>query len=193
MRTCLLPLGITLALMGLTHAFQPWSEHWLIFYRPELPAQVWRFLTASLCHTNTNHLLVNSLGLVIIWLLFKRHFNWLNLTSLLILTSLAVGLTLWLFDPDVVWYVGLSGTLHGLFCYGACKDVECKIRFGWLLCIGVAIKLALEQWGPPQQAMAEMIDANVLVNAHLYGAIAGVAYYFGMRYLTGQKTKLSPD
>lgn len=182
MRACLLTLGVTLALMVLTMLNQPWSEQWLIFYRPELPAQAWRFLTASLCHTNANHLLVNSLGLLMIWLLFKRHFYWQNLTLLMLIASLGVSIGLWFFDPDVVWYVGLSGTLHGLFCYGACKDVEQKIRFGWLLCLGIALKLALEQWGPPQQAMAALIDANVLVNAHLYGAIVGIMYYLIMRY-----------
>ncbi len=184
MRACLITLGITLTMMILAMLNQQWSEQWLIFYRPELPTQGWRFLTASLCHTNTNHLIVNSIGLIIIWQLFRRHFNWLNLLALLVLTSLAVGLALWLFDPDVIWYVGLSGTLHGLFCYGACKDLESKIRFGRLLCIALVVKLAFEQWGPPQQAMADLIAANVLVNAHLYGALAGFIYYLAMRCLT---------
>ena len=38
-------------------------------------------------------------------------------------------------------YVGLSGALHGLFTWGALKDISSKTKGGWLLLIGVWLKI----------------------------------------------------
>ena len=42
--------------------------------------------------------------------------------------------------------------------------------------IVVVAKLAHEQWAGGETATAQLIDGNVIVDAHLYGAIAGLAW-----------------
>ncbi|MCE0558311.1 MULTISPECIES: rhombosortase [unclassified Motilimonas] len=177
MRSTFLFIVILIFTMAMIMLNQTWAQLWLIYSRPELPWQAWRFLTASFCHTNSYHFAINSAGLIVIWQLFKPHLPWLRLSTLIIIISSLVGLSLWLFNPDVIWYVGLSGTLHGLFSYGVCKDIAQKVSLAWPLLFGLIGKLAFEQFGSEPTMMANLIEANVMVDAHLYGAIIGLCCY----------------
>lgn len=72
-------------------------------------------------------------------------------------------------------YVGLSGMLHGLYAAGtvgiARRDKPMALMFAVLL-IG---KLAWEQSVGPDPFTAEFIGGAIVVNAHLYGAVTGLA------------------
>ncbi|MDU0355165.1 rhombosortase [Paraglaciecola aquimarina] len=78
-----------------------------------------------------------------------------------------------MFAPELVWYVGLSGVLHGLFIVGAYKDIINHMYSGWLLLIAVWIKVLYEQFSGQNQQVASLIDANVAIDAHLFGSISG--------------------
>ena len=78
------------------------------------------------------------------------------------------------FSPDIKQYVGLSGVLHGLFIWGAIEDIKAKDRTGYLLLLGVILKIAHEQYYGASEDVADLIGANVAINAHLWGAIGGV-------------------
>ncbi len=75
----------------------------------------------------------------------------------------------------MVHYVGLSGALHGIIVYGAVKDIKVGWPVsGWLLTIGIIIKVGYENiWGPSDDVKV-MINADVAVEAHLYGLIGGL-------------------
>lgn len=175
-----------ISLMALIMLNQRWAESWLIYSKPDLPWQGWRFLTASFCHTNFYHFVINSAGLIVIWQLFKAHLDWQRLIILIPMISFLVTLGLWIFNPEVIWYVGLSGTLHGVFSYAVCQDIAKKVALAWPLLLGLIIKLGFEQFGSEQTMMADLIEANVLVDAHLYGAIVGLGYYFISVFLVGK-------
>lgn len=74
----------------------------------------------------------------------------------------------------MLWYAGLSGVLHGFFVWGAFQDIKHRVRFGWLLMIGVWLKIAYEQVFGQDPDLAKFIDANVAVDSHLYGALGGI-------------------
>ena len=73
--------------------------------------------------------------------------------------------------------MGLSGVLHGLFSYGVAADIGNKDRWGYLLGAGFIIKILYEQIYGAQQSTIDLIGAPVLINAHLYGALAGTVFY----------------
>lgn len=136
--------------------------------------EVWRLLSGHLLHSNVYHLLMNLSGLFIMMLLHaplpkRLAFGW----QLLIL-SLTTGVCLWLFASQIDLYVGLSGVLHGILCFGAVLDIRQGYRSGLLILVGVAVKLALEQFYGPDAELAAKIAAEVAIDAHLYGAISGV-------------------
>ncbi|WP_158587074.1 rhombosortase [Motilimonas pumila] len=151
------------------------SAHDLLAYQREvLWSQPWRLITANICHTNGYHLVFNLAGLILLQQLF--HFTSRKLILLLLISSLCVTVGLYIFEPTVNWYVGLSGSLHALFAYGALQDIHKKVKFGQLLLCGLIVKLIYEHafesiW------IAQLIEANVMTSSHVIGAMAGVAYF----------------
>jgi rhomboid family GlyGly-CTERM serine protease len=124
------------------------------------------------------HLLEDSAGLVLLWLLFRDVLPGWRTPALVLAGSLAVGLGLLLGDPDVAWYVGISGALDTLWAAGAGALIRRRDRFGWVLAGFLAAKLAYEQlWGPLPFSTVES-GGTVIVDAHLYGALAGAAIGF---------------
>jgi len=92
---------------------------------------------------------------------------------ILIASGLGVGLGLLVLDPQVGWYVGLSGILHGLFAASAIRLLSRKEWLGGLaLTAAIALKLMWEQrFG--DLGTAKLLGVPVLVDAHLYGAVTG--------------------
>jgi rhomboid family GlyGly-CTERM serine protease len=74
----------------------------------------WRLLTAHIVHLDWHHLLLNELGLVLIWALFAGDFDPLEWCIIVLSGALAISSGLWWLSPRVSWYVGLSGVLHAM-------------------------------------------------------------------------------
>lgn len=136
--------------------------------------EVWRLLSGHLLHSNFYHLLMNLTGLILIMLLHAPLPKRLAFGWQLLLLSLATGVCLWLFATDIGIYVGLSGVLHAVLCFGAVLDLRQGYRSGYLILAGVAIKLGSEQYFGPSAELAAQIAADVAIDAHLYGALSGV-------------------
>ncbi|MDD4864131.1 MAG: rhombosortase [Alishewanella agri] len=136
--------------------------------------ELWRLLSGHLLHSNLLHLLMNLLGLVVLMLLHGKLAGRLAVGWQVLLLSLSIGLALLWLAPDIEIYVGLSGMLHGLLCYGAVADLRQGYRSGALILIGVAIKVGAEQWQGPDPELSAQIAAEVAIDAHLYGAVSGV-------------------
>lgn len=147
-----------------------------LIYKRELVSdgQAWRLLSSNFLHTNLNHVLLNLAGLTLLWAIHGYAYRWLTITALIVFCSFCVTLGLYFFSPDTTWYVGLSGALHGLFVWGAYQDIQHKIRSGWLLMLGVWLKIGYEQYFGAEQAIVDLIQANVAIDAHLYGAVGGL-------------------
>ena len=132
----------------------------------------WRLLTAHFVHLDLEHALLNTLGLVLMWALFARDYRpravaghpghgpgWRSMPGL------------WLRDPNVDWYVGASGALHGVMAAGTLAHVRRGDLDGWILAVFMVAKLAYEQLHGALP-FAESGEP-VVVNAHLYGALGG--------------------
>ncbi|KXI30793.1 rhombosortase [Paraglaciecola hydrolytica] len=166
---------ILLTLCWSLFLFEPISSEWLAFDRDLIvQQQFWRLFSGNLLHTNLNHLLLNSAGVLLLWALHGQYFK--TKQYLLFMTLLCLGTTLSIygFAPQLRWYVGLSGALHGLFILGAYFDIKHGLLSGWLLLIGVLVKVAHEQFYGASDDIAELIGANVAIDAHLYGSLSAL-------------------
>ncbi|GAB5379032.1 MAG: hypothetical protein Alis3KO_00330 [Aliiglaciecola sp.] len=105
--------------------------------------------------------------------------------------SLAVTLGMAFLSNNFAWYVGLSGVLHGTFIVGAYQDIRHRIKFGWWLMLGVWIKIIYEQVIGADENLQSLIEAQVAVDAHLYGAIAG-SLWIGVRLVLNQNNRSTP-
>jgi rhomboid family GlyGly-CTERM serine protease len=84
-----------------------------------LQGQYWRLLTGHFVHGSGQHLLLNAVGLGLIAALFPREYpvrSWLLILASSIVT---IDLGFVLLEPQLQWYVGLSGVLHGALAAGA--------------------------------------------------------------------------
>ncbi len=133
----------------------------------------WRFLTAHIVHLDLEHAVLNALGLVLMWALFARDYP-ARAWVVIVLTSIAaIDAGFWFRDTNLAWYVGSSGALHGVMAAGTLAHVLRRDLDGWILTAFVIVKLAFEQ-STGALPFAEA-DASVVVNAHLYGALGGLA------------------
>ena len=133
--------------------------------------QWWRLLTAHFVHLDLEHAALNAMGLVLMWALFARDYPPLRWLAIYLGTALTVSASLWWFSPDVAWYVGASGALHGVMTAGTLAHLRRGDLDGWILAIFIVVKLGYEQLAG---ALPFAGSPDTVVDAHLYGAIGGV-------------------
>lgn len=139
-----------------------------------LSGELWRLLSAHLTHLNWPHLFMNLVGIWLIWLLFLSREKALRICLLVWpLLLLGTGLGLLVLHPEIAWYRGLSGALHGLLLLALLRQRAWQTLSGGLLLILFCGKLLWEQTIGPATGSESLIDGRVIVESHLYGAITG--------------------
>jgi rhomboid family GlyGly-CTERM serine protease len=133
--------------------------------------QWWRLLSAHFVHIDLEHAVLNSLGLVLMWALFARDYSPWRWAAIYCGSAIAVSLGLWFFNPELQWYVGASGALHGVMTAGTIAHLRRRDLDGWILATFIVGKIAYEQ---SAGALPLAGTVNTIVDAHLYGAIGGV-------------------
>ena len=139
----------------------------------------WRLFTGNFVHMGTGHLLEDMAGLVLLWLLFEDVLAGWRMPAVVCLGAVAVGIGLYIGDPEVYWYVGISGALDTLWAVGSLWLIQKRDRFGWVLAAVLVAKLVYEQCFGALPFSSVATGGNVIVDAHLYGALAGALMGFG--------------
>jgi len=171
-------LVLTLLPQDLTPLFQ--YERSLI-----LQGEGWRLISGHLVHLGWNHLLMNLLGFWLIWHLFLSKENALAYCLYrLPLLTIGTSLGLLMLSPEVAWYRGLSGVLHGLLSLALLHQLKQQAGMSSLLLILLSAKLIWEQTSGPLPGSEPWIDGRVIVDAHLYGALCGVILWLLERSYT---------
>ncbi len=156
------------------------AETWR-FDRQQIDAGAWYLLlSGNFVHFGTQHLWMNMVGFGFIVALVWQHFNVWEWLIVVVFASLAVGIGLYFRDPNILWYVGFSGTLHALIVAGSIADLKHYPRTASLLLVLVAAKLTWEQVSGALPGSEEMAGGSVAVNSHLYGAVAGAVIALGL-------------
>ncbi|WP_308365621.1 MULTISPECIES: rhombosortase [unclassified Microbulbifer] len=139
-----------------------------------LEGEVWRLLSSNFLHTNAFHMLLNGSGLLVLWFLHGNCFRNMELVGGLLFISLLTTTGLFLFERDLIWYVGLSGALHGLVVWGCFRDFSSHPYVSTALLACLAAKLFWETDNTDFQLTADLIEAPVVTAAHLWGSLSGV-------------------
>jgi len=71
----------------------------------------------------------------------------------------------------------LSGVLHGLFLYGALREIRFYPASGYVLTAVLIAKLIWEFFNGALPGSEQMTGGRVLTEAHLLGAIGGIAVW----------------
>lgn len=132
----------------------------------------WRLFTGHFVHLDAGHALLNTAGLVLLWVLFagaRGPWYWLGIFGA---SVLAIDAGFWWLSPQLAWYVGASGLLHGFMAAGTLCALADHDRLAWPLAVLFVAKLAWEQCVGP---LPLETHGTVIVAAHLYGALGGAA------------------
>ncbi len=160
---------------GIFELFGDSGRAWLQYDRTAIAdAEIWRLMTGHFVHLGLGHYLLNALALILVWVAVGMYFTnrqWLIVTAVSIA---GVDAGLWLFHPQLVWYVGMSGFLHGLLAAGIVKGFQFLPREALLGGMVVLVKIVYEQMLGPMPGSEQSAGGNVVVDSHLYGALAGL-------------------
>jgi len=163
-------IGISIVIMLGGESFKEWLRYDRVWIGQ---GEAWRFLTGHFTHLGWSHLALNSAGLLLIWFLIGRSYafsGWLQIT---LVTVATIDIAFWFLNPELYWYVGMSGLLHGLLVAGILTRLRTMdIETGVLLLLLIA-KIGYEQLNGPLPGSEGTSGGAVVVDAHLYGALGG--------------------
>lgn len=139
-----------------------------------LAGEWWRLATGHLVHLGWGHALLNLAGTALAAALFAGRLDGRGWSLAAAAAAAAIGAGFLLLEPDLTWYVGLSGVLHGVFVAGALALLLARQAEGALLLVLLAVKLVWEQFYGALPLSEGSAGGPVVVDAHLYGAIGGL-------------------
>jgi rhomboid family GlyGly-CTERM serine protease len=152
--------------------------------------ELWRLISGHFVHLGWSHFALNTVGLVLISFLVAARFSaiqWLLITLLIIV---GIDLGFWILEPQLGWYVGLSGVLHGLLAAGVASGMRDGQSDSWIIGGLLVIKIIYEQLVGPVPGSEGTSGGDVVVAAHLYGAIAGALAGAGLSFRKSPQASL---
>jgi rhomboid family GlyGly-CTERM serine protease len=154
--------------------------------------EYWRWLTCNFVHFGWAHSIMDSLGFLLVSLALFYQVSVKKFLGLLLFCSLAVGIFIPILSPEVLYYAGLSGAIHGLLiagCFYASDFPVWKRAIVFVITTGKIIQEQLP--GYDTNPLHNLMPVAVAIDAHLIGAIAGLVFFlldkFYMQLLQRQK------
>ena len=166
-----------LALLAMLSSVWPESFAALDWERGAIGEGQWsRLLTAHLAHLDAHHLLFNLLGLALIVDLLMEAWTATEFSTLMLISALGTSVLLWYCEPELSWYAGMSGLLHGLWAGAAlhmCLSRRSALHAFALLALVIKLVFLNDSAGA----------TPVLPISHVYGALSGLLWALMRRLL----------
>ncbi|MFV9614967.1 MAG: rhombosortase [Gammaproteobacteria bacterium] len=135
---------------------------------------VWLLFSGHIAHLNWSHWLLNMAGLSIVAFFFSGHASFKQWLLVILVSATVISAGIWWWLTDIRYYVGLSGVLHGLFLYGALREIRFYPASGYVLVTVLIGKLLWEFFYGALPGSEDMAGGRVLTEAHLLGAVGGI-------------------
>lgn len=173
----LLPVALGLAALFLALALWPGAGEVLRYERGAIAGgEVWRAFTGHFVHLNLAHALLNSVGTVLLALVFVREISPRQWWTVVAVAPFVISLGFWLRDAPMASYAGFSGVLHGLLYFGVLRLLRVS---PWLAGGVLAFLVSRQVWEQTAaynpDYLRGLIAGRVMPDAHLFGGLAGVA------------------
>jgi len=151
------------------------AGEWLRYDRVWIgQGEVWRLVSGHVAHLGWSHLVLNSAGLLLVWFLVGGSQSIRDWMLIIAVSVTTIDIGFWLLRPELLWYVGMSGLLHGILAAGLVPRLRHMQPETAVLSALLVAKIAWEQVGGPLPGSESTSGGPVVVAAHLYGAVGGV-------------------
>ncbi len=169
---------LLLALCSLLVALAGTGADELLRYQRDaiLTGEWWRLFSGHLVHLGWSHLWLNLAGLLLLWMLVGRAFSSALWWGLIVWCFLGISFGLLWWMPGLVWYVGLSGVLHGMLFGGSLRLALRAEREAMVIIAVMLAKVSWELWQGPLPGSSDAAGGNVVVQAHALGCLSGALY-----------------
>ncbi|MGI9235331.1 MAG: rhombosortase [Woeseiaceae bacterium] len=155
-----------------------------------LSGELWRLVTGHFVHLGAPHFALNAAGLALVWYLVGTAYNWRNWLLVAAVSLVTMDLGLWIVNPTLDWYVGLSGLLHAFLAAGLVRRMSKTDTETLVLTALLLGKLAWEQLSGPLPGSEGTAGGSVVVDAHLFGALGGALTAIALRIRTRRGTPI---
>lgn len=176
---------LVIAAFALIIFFFPQLGNLLIYDRAAIiHGEIWRLLSGNLVHFSLAHLLYNLIAWLIVGTIIEyqgyRFFPLLCLSS-----SLLIGITLLILEPELQFYAGLSGVVSAAVTYLCLQGMREKGVLRWL-CVaaltGLTVKTVLELRSGSSLMLLMNEEGFVPVPlSHLAGIVAAILLFLFLR------------
>lgn len=152
--------------------------------------ELWRLVSGHLVHLGPTHALMNIVALAVLALLLARYLKPIDWLWLFLVSALTIDAGLYWFSPNVTWYVGLSGVLHGFWAGATVFAWRDDRRQAAVLTALLIIKLSYESWYGPVPMTGAIAAGPVVAVAHAYGAFGGGCFALAALAIRSRKRSL---
>jgi len=136
-----------------------------------IEGEIWRIITGHFTHLTWSHLLMNLAGFALVFGFFGNLISNGHWATFTFFSSIFISVILYLTSPELIWYVGLSGVLHGLLVLGGLYDFKVRRWESILFLSIIFIKLLWEQLYGALPGSEETAGGPVLVDMVWWGKI----------------------
>jgi rhomboid family GlyGly-CTERM serine protease len=176
-----LPVALSALLLAVYFAVPGAAPAWRYDRAAILDGEAWRLVTGHLLHADVHHLGWNVFGVLLVWFLFARDYTPRQWLAILLASTAVTSAGFLLLEPELEWYVGFSGVLHGCMAAGLVAWLRStRDPLTWLVAGLFAAKLAWEHFQGALPFTAGTLSLPVVHEAHTYGAIGGVLAALGL-------------
>lgn len=152
----------------------------LRYERTLMSTEIWRSLSGHLVHLGFGHLTLNLVAFIVMAAIFYPFLGVSRLVVTFLTAAAGISCSFFLFFPEIEWYVGLSGVLHGLMLVGACFWLRAGDRFAAVLILGLVAKLVYEAVSGPLPFTETAAGGPVLTQSHWLGALVSIPCLWGI-------------
>lgn len=158
----------------------------LIYDRSALiEGEYWRLVSVHLVHFSPTHLTFNIMAFAVAgWLIEKRAYPKFGL--LLFLMALSISISLLLFKPELRYYGGISGLVHGALYYLALfgtNEQQPWRQISWIIVLVLPLKVALEIYQENSLLTTVFTETYITIPlSHMVGIFVALLFFLIVKY-----------
>ncbi len=178
---------LSIPLIGLAAMLLPIELREQLYLHIDLTKQgeYWRFVSAHFVYVSWLHWLLNSIGVFVFFLFLRDIQRPINYRFAIVFILIIISAGLLTMSSHLIWYVGFSGTLAGLFAATAINTFNQKpaLSVGIILLLMIYVFIQLQAGELVAGALMSIRSSSY---AHALGLFAGITYslsYLLLRYI----------